>query len=281
MQILRYTTDVKKYIGQQLADGKRIGFVPTMGALHEGHLSLISRACESNDVVSASIFVNPIQFNNPSDLEKYPRTEEKDCLMLEQAGCDMVFIPDVKEMYPEEVNFKYNFGSLETVMEGKFRPGHFNGVAIVVKKLFDIFSPHQAFFGQKDFQQLAIIRRMVEMEKLTIEITGCPTLRETDGLAMSSRNVRLSEAQRRSASFIFEMLELAKQLLSDTEVMEVQQHIVEKFADHPDFELEYFEICNARSLQSIKNLNDAEEVVACVAAYMGEVRLIDNRMMKP
>jgi pantoate--beta-alanine ligase len=281
MLVVSHIADVKSYINQQRSAGKKIGFVPTMGALHEGHLSLIYEARKHNYIVTASIFVNPIQFNNPGDLEKYPRTEENDCRMLEQAGCDMVFIPNVKEMYPEEVKKTYDFGNLETVMEGQFRPGHFNGVAIVVKKLFDIFTPHQAFFGQKDFQQLAIIRRMVELENIPVEVIGCPTLRETDGLAMSSRNIRLSENQRKSAPFIFKMLELAKQLLPETEVIEVHQHIVDKFANHPDFELEYFEICNAITLQPIKSLNDAEEVVACVAAYMGEVRLIDNRMMKP
>ncbi|MDO9512119.1 MAG: pantoate--beta-alanine ligase [Bacteroidales bacterium] len=281
MLVVSHIADVKSYINQQRSAGKKIGFVPTMGALHEGHLSLIYEARKHNDIVTASIFVNPIQFNNPGDLEKYPRTEENDCRMLEQAGCDMVFIPNVKEMYPEEVKKTYDFGNLETVMEGQFRPGHFNGVAIVVKKLFDIFTPHQAFFGQKDFQQLAIIRRMVELENIPVEVIGCPTLREIDGLAMSSRNIRLSENQRKSAPFIFKMLELANQLLPETEVIEVHQHIVDKFANHPDFELEYFEICNAITLQPIKSLNDAEEVVACVAAYMGEVRLIDNRMMKP
>ena len=183
-----------------------IGFIPTMGTLHKGHLSLLQRSKDENDISLCSIFVNPIQFNNKQDLEKYPRTLEEDCRKLEQAGCDIVFAPSVDEMYPEKVKMQYDFGHLDKVMEGKHRPGHFNGMAVVVKKLFDICIPHRAYFGEKDFQQLMIIRELVKMNKIPVTVIGCAIIREDDGLAMSSRNTRLSPHERSIAPEIHKTL---------------------------------------------------------------------------
>ncbi|HFB61616.1 MAG TPA: pantoate--beta-alanine ligase, partial [Bacteroidetes bacterium] len=195
----KFTTikETKEYLSGQKAAGKTIGFVPTMGALHEGHLELMRRARKENDLLVVSIFVNPIQFNNPDDLKKYPRTLEDDMEKLKSVDCNVLFAPDAAEMYPEKVTTQYDFGELDKVMEGKFRPGHFNGVAVVVKKLFDIVQPHRAYFGEKDFQQLAIIKKLVEMENIPVEIVPCPIVRDPAGLAMSSRNRLLTPEQRK------------------------------------------------------------------------------------
>jgi len=265
---------IQNYIKEAKKDGKTIGFVPTMGALHQGHLSLIRSAHKNNDIVVASIFVNPIQFNNAQDLEKYPRTIEQDSALLEAEHCDIIFYPSVKEMYPEEVDKTYDFGSLEQVLEGAFRPGHFNGVAIVVKKLFDIVMADQAFFGKKDFQQLAIIRKLVEIDQIPIEIIACETKREDDGLAMSSRNRRLTKEERAIAPSIFQCLQKAKEEKHTFSPKEIEKHALDILAK--DFKTEYFKIADGHSLQPIEKWSDTDYPVALVAAFLGQVRLIDN-----
>ena len=224
-----------------------IGFVPTMGALHEGHLSLVRQARRENEVVVTSVYVNPIQFNNAEDLEKYPRNLERDLDLLKDVGCDIVFAPDNAEMYPEKPTETYNFGVLETVMEGAFRPGHFNGVAVVVKRLFDLVNPTTAYFGEKDFQQLAIIRALVEQENLAVEIVACPTVREKDDLAMSSRNTRLSEDDRRIAPQIYKILRDCRDLTDVFTPVQLKAFAEEQFRKIPRTKLEYFEIVNAKT----------------------------------
>ena len=256
--------------------GLSVGFVPTMGALHQGHLSLLERSVSENDISICSIFVNPIQFNNKSDLEKYPRTFEDDCKLLSNADCDIVFAPSVKEMYPEESTSSYDFGLLEKLMEGKHRPGHFNGVAIVVKKLFDICMPHKAYFGEKDFQQLMIIRELVRKEKINVEVVGCPIIREADGLAMSSRNVRLSPNERAIAPIIFNTLEWMKREAGEISVASMLEKAKDRLGNHPEIEVEYIQLADENTLVSINNWNETENIRAFIALFLGDVRLIDN-----
>jgi pantoate--beta-alanine ligase len=247
-----------------------------MGALHEGHLSLINRAKNDNDIVVSSVFVNPIQFNNPTDLEKYPRTPELDIEKLKNAGCDAVFMPSVEEMYPEKVEDHYDFGDLERVMEGACRPGHFNGVAIVVRKLFEIVNPDKAYFGEKDFQQLAIIKKMVGNLNMGLEIVPCPIIRENDGLAMSSRNVRLNETERAIAPKIFATLNDAVSKQNSMSPAEMREYALAKYAEIKEFDVEYVEITDEINLQSINNWNECEHARIFVALQLGPVRLIDN-----
>jgi len=267
---------VQQFLSEKKAEGKTLGFVPTMGALHKGHLELMRRAKEENELLAVSIFVNPIQFNNPEDLKKYPRDLEKDKLMLEQVGCDVLFAPDVDEMYPEPVKKVYHFGKLEEVMEGEFRPGHFNGVAIVVKKLFDIIKPGKAYFGEKDFQQLAIIQQLVRMENIPVSIVACPIVREKDGLAMSSRNERLTEEERKIAPFIYQTLTKAVSQMPDKSPHEVMDWVYEQFEPKPIFELEYFELADDKELQPVQSWKEAKGIVGFIAVHLGKVRLIDN-----
>jgi pantoate--beta-alanine ligase len=265
---------IQEYISLEKSQGKTIGFIPTMGALHDGHLSLVRAAKENNDIIVVSIFVNPIQFNNPDDLKKYPRTIERDSAMLEEESCDAIFYPSVDEMYPKAITKKYDFGALENVLEGEFRPGHFNGVAVVVAKLFDIVRANQAFFGKKDFQQLAIIRKLVEIDKIPIEIIACDTKREEDGLAMSSRNIRLSAEERKQAPLIYKTLQMVKENKENKSPEELEAlaiHLLEGV-----FKPEYFKIANGHSLQPISKWADTDYPVALVAAFLGDVRLIDN-----
>ncbi len=278
MLVTEKIAEVKKYLESVRNSGKSVGFVPTMGALHEGHTDLVKRSVAENDITGCSIFVNPIQFNNQDDLLKYPRTLEKDLEMLEEAGCGLVFVPSVEEMYPEKVSKVYDFGELDKVMEGAHRPGHFNGVAIVVKKLFDIFQPHRAYFGEKDFQQLRIIQALVRMEHIPVEIVPCPTVREPDGLAMSSRNRRLSAEERNLALEIYRTLLNAKKLAGKKQVGELKE-LCRKNLEEKGFLPDYFEISDAETLQPINNWQDAPEVIACVAAFLGPVRLIDNMIL--
>ena len=275
MILCRTKTELQHILKAQGAN-PIIGFVPTMGALHEGHLSLVRQARRENEVVVVSIFVNPIQFNNSEDLEKYPRDLERDLSMLKEVGCDIVFAPENSEMYPEKPTEVYDFGALETVMEGAFRPGHFNGVAVVVKRLFDLVNPTTAYFGEKDFQQLAVIRALVEQENLAVEIVGCPTVRESDGLAMSSRNIRLSEEDRRIAPQIQKILRDSRDLIDVFTPTQVKAFAEEQLKKIPRTRLEYFEIVNAKTLQPIEKWDDCPRRVACVAIWLGDVRLIDN-----
>ncbi len=259
---------------------KRLGFVPTMGALHVGHLSLIAQARLKSDVVICSIFVNPTQFNDPKDFDRYPKTEAEDCKMLEEAGCDIVFIPTVNEIYPPAFKKEnFDFGDLEKVMEGAHRPGHFNGVAMVVKRLFELVKPDEAFFGLKDYQQYCIIRKLVEITRMNIEITGMPTIRENDGLAMSSRNRLLNEKDRKEAVILIRLLEKAKNNYSLKSIAELKKDFETELALHPDFKLDYFEIADSKTLQPLMDKN-SQEPRGFVAAFIGGIRLIDNLSLK-
>jgi pantoate--beta-alanine ligase len=276
INLLNTIPSTQAAIRKEIGNGKTIGFVPTMGALHEGHLVLIRRAVAENDFVVVSIFVNPIQFNNPDDLAKYPRTLETDLKMLESTGCHLVFAPSAEEMYPEPDRSEFDFGKLDKVMEGKFRPGHFNGVAIVVKKLFEIVSPHKAYFGEKDFQQLAIIKNMVSQLNLPVHIVPCPIVREPDGLAMSSRNTRLSPKERSEALIIFKALSGISENYSWFIPDGVKQLVRGEIQESPLFRVEYVDVVDTETLQPFEDWNDVEHAVVCVAAFIGSVRLIDN-----
>lgn len=269
-------SETRVAIEKQKSEGKTIGFVPTMGALHEGHLKLIRQAASENDFVAVSIFVNPIQFNNPEDLEKYPRTLDQDLLKLEGTGCKLVFAPSAQEIYPEPDLTEFDFGDLDKVMEGKFRPGHFRGVAVVVKKLFEIVTPHKAYFGEKDFQQLAIIKKMVSMLKMPVEIVPCPIVREADGLAMSSRNARLTLDERIEAPAIYKALLSVKENYSWFIPAGVKQLVTGEIQENQYFRVEYAEVVDTQTLQPFEDWHDAEHAVVCVAAFIGNVRLIDN-----
>ncbi|HAK78962.1 MAG TPA: pantoate--beta-alanine ligase [Runella sp.] len=277
MHIFPTIADLRAYLRTQRAQGKSVGFVPTMGALHEGHLSLIEASNAQNDLTVCSIFVNPIQFNNPDDLARYPRTLETDCELLQTVGCDAVFAPSVQEMYPEKSLLTFDFGDLERVMEGKFRPGHFNGVGVVVSKLFNIVQPDRTYFGQKDLQQVAVVRRMMIDLGFQIELHPRPTLREADGLAMSSRNRNLTADERALAPHIYAGLSAAKaSLLEGRSPADVKAWMDAHFAQQPAFRLEYFEIVNAFSLQDVTELQPEGQTALCIAAHLGKVRLIDN-----
>ncbi len=266
----------KQALANALTGKTSVGFVPTMGALHEGHLALVKKAKEENEIVCVSIFVNPIQFNNPDDLKKYPREMDKDYTKLEKTGCDIVFAPTENEMYPEKPTEKYNFGTLETVMEGKFRPGHFNGVAIVVGRLFDLINPQKAYFGEKDYQQLQIIKALVKQRNMAIEIVPCPIFREKDGLAMSSRNALLDENARKIAPILHKVLKDAKEMADTLPFHELSAWVVSQLKRSPSINLEYFEIVDPETLTPVQNFQPDKQVVACIAATIGGVRLIDN-----
>lgn len=276
MNVYNFIVDIQRFVEEKHNLGLKVGFVPTMGALHEGHISLINRAKKENDIVVCSVFVNPIQFNNPADLEKYPRTPEKDIEKLEQAGCDAVFMPTAEEMYPDKVEDHYDFGDIEHVMEGACRPGHFNGVAIVVRKLFEIVNPNKAYFGEKDFQQLAIIKKMVRDLNMNLEIVPCPIVREIDGLAMSSRNVRLNEAERAIAPKIFATLNDAISKKDALSPSEMKKYTLDKYAEIKEFDVEYVEITDEINLKSLENWNECDHARIFVALQLGPVRLIDN-----
>ena len=263
---------------------KSIGLVPTMGALHEGHLSLVERARKENDIVVVSVFVNPIQFNNKEDLAKYPRTVENDLALLEKAGADIAFTPSVEEMYPEPVTTVYHFGPIEEVMEGPRRPGHFSGVAVVVRRLFELTQPDRAYFGEKDFQQIAIIRDLLRQMNSSIQLVPCPIVRADDGLALSSRNMRLSKEAREVAPTIYATLQQAVEMSEFEDVEDVKLWVLDTLAsfhevnDLPNglcFEPEYFEIVDDTTLQPIENWDDAKGSVGCIAVWLDGVRLID------
>ncbi len=279
MKIITRIADLKEYIEGLHKTSKTIGFVPTMGALHNGHLQLVKRAVNENDTAIVSVFVNPTQFNDKNDLAKYPRTLEADCKLLESVGCKAVFSPDANEFYSsEELNstFQFDFGGLDEVMEGKFRPGHFNGVVQVVSKLFNLVQPTRAYFGEKDFQQLAIIRRMVKIMNFNIEIIGCPIVREESGLALSSRNALLSDEQRKLAANIHAVLKESTTFYDQTTVRELHDAAIAAINRREGLEVEYFDIVNGDTLQSIEYWDDCDYVVGCITVYCGSVRLIDN-----
>ena len=276
MKVLKSKKTLIDYVERQREMGKKIGFAPTMGALHQGHLSLYKAAKKENDEVISSIFVNPTQFNNPDDFQKYPKTLEKDLELLEKAGVDAVYVPNVEEMYPDGLNSKkYNFDGLENEMEGKYRPGHFDGVGTIVEELFRQVQPHNAYFGEKDYQQLAIIKKMVEKTKLPVKIHGIPTLREEDGLAMSSRNVRLTETQRKEATIIYETLTKVKEWFKVISLEEIKQKVTDIFRNS-NFELEYFVIADEKTLKETDYFYKDKNYRAFIVAYADTVRLIDN-----
>ena len=258
------------------AVGKSVGFVPTMGALHQGHISLVRKCAEENDVCVVSIFVNPTQFNDPKDLELYPRTVKSDCELLEDAGCTLVFIPAVAEIYPSPDTRVFALGSLAEVMEGACRPGHFNGVAQVVSRLFDLVGECRAYFGLKDYQQIAVIRSLVKELAVPVEIVACPIVREADGLAMSSRNMRLSVAERAAAPLIFRTLSQSLSLVPHQSVQEVTAFVYASLSKEPIIKIEYFSIAHPATLRQISSWREAASAVGCIAAFCGGVRLIDN-----
>ena len=280
MEFFDSITAIRQYLSQQQKEGKTIGFVPTMGALHDGHLTLIRTAKQENDLTVCSIYVNPTQFNNAHDLAVYPRTLEADSRLLQEAGCHVLFAPTDAQMYPQPPVMKFDFGNLERVMEGQFRPGHFNGVGIVVSKLFHIVQPNRAYFGQKDLQQCLIIKRLVQDLSFDLELQICATVREADGLAMSSRNRNLSNEQRNEAPFIYQMLQEAKGMLTAKKsITETQSFVYQSFANNPAFQLEYFEIAETDTLLPIVERANNQPLALCIAAFLGKTRLIDNLLV--
>ena len=277
MKIIKQIKELGAEIESLKSAGKTIGFVPTMGALHEGHKSLITRCVAENDCCVVSVFVNPTQFNNPEDLKKYPRDLDKDAKMLENAGCRIIFAPEASEMYAEnELNetFSFDFAGLDKVMEGKFRPGHFNGVVQIVSKLFRLVQPDKAYFGEKDFQQLAIIHHMVKTMPFNVEIVDCEIIREPSGLAMSSRNERLTADQRKKATEISKVLFESRNFVQDLSPEMVAEQVISKINSVPELEVEYFEIVDSTTLQLVDSWKNP--AVGCIAVFCGEVRLIDN-----
>jgi len=276
MIVYRTKNDLSRHLLTFQNEEKTIGLVPTMGALHQGHASLVEKAAAENDIVLVTIFVNPTQFNDLSDLNHYPRTLDQDLELLRQLDADLVFVPSIKEMYPEEDKQVFDLGMLDKVMEGKHRQGHFNGVAQIVSKLFLLTHPDRAYFGQKDFQQLVVIRRLVEILELDISIVACPIIRENDGLAMSSRNVRLTKEERKLAPFIYETLILADEKKEAMTPAQLKEWVSLQFKKQDAMELEYFEIVEDKGLTAIEEWDEKVNKVACLAVLLGEVRLIDN-----
>lgn len=276
MKVFKSKKELKSDLLFLKENQKTIGFVPTMGALHQGHISLIKRAKEECDVVVCSIFVNPTQFDNKEDLELYPIALEEDTRLLQRNFCDVLFIPSVEEMYSEEVKAKkYNFEGIENEMEGAFREGHFDGVGTIVHHFFNIVSPNKAFFGEKDFQQLQIIKKLVEIENMSIEIIGCPIFREKDGLAMSSRNTRLSEEMRKEAPLIYQVLQEVQKQVKQKSIQEIENFVKQKFQESI-LELEYFLISDIETLKPTQVLEQQKKYRAFIATFAGDVRLIDN-----
>jgi len=277
MKTIKLKQELQAEIQMLKSSGKTIGFVPTMGALHEGHRALVQRCVAENDICVVSVFVNPTQFNNTTDLDKYPRNLKQDAELLESVGCRIIFAPAPQEIYQKnelDAPFEFDFGGLDTVMEGKFRPGHFNGVVQIVSKLFQLVQPDKAYFGEKDFQQLAIIHRMVQKLKFKVEIVDCPIVREPSGLAMSSRNERLSAVDRKKAVEISKVLSESRNFAAQLSPIDLTQWVVDLVNLVPGLEVEYFEIVNSSTLQPVNSWSESS--VGCIAVYCGEVRLIDN-----
>ena len=281
MQIFESASDLIPYLNKHKKVASTIGLVPTMGALHEGHLSLVALSKAENSQTVVSIFVNPIQFTNSKDLELYPRPIDSDTQMLEAAGCDILFLPKAEEMYAMVPKTKMFFGYLEEVMEGAFRPGHFSGVGIIVSKLFNIVQPQNAYFGQKDLQQLAVVKQMVQDLSFPINIVSCPIIRESDGLAMSSRNKRLTQKNRPEAARINKALVIAGQKLENTPVQEVKKVVAAFISVSHVLTLEYFEIVDAETFLPVTNVKSHKTIALCIAVYLDEVRLIDNLILNP
>lgn len=276
MRVVSSIAEIQHAIAQIRCMGRTIGFVPTMGALHEGHLQVLRTAAAENDVIVCSIFINPAQFNNPDDYRLYPRLPDQDLALLRQVSCDLVFAPEPETMYPQAAVVKFDFGPLEQVMEGMHRPGHFNGVATVVSKLFHIVRPHRAYFGQKDLQQFAIIRQLVQDLHFDLELVRHPIVRAEDGLALSSRNLRLSPAERQAAPSLHKALQRAAQMLGQVPVPALKAEVAAYLAGLSAVRLEYFEVADADTLQPLAERGQPGHTALCLAAWVGPVRLIDN-----
>ena len=278
MYIFRKIADLQNHLNELREADQKIAFAPTMGALHNGHMSLVSKCNQIAEITISSIFVNPTQFNDKSDLDKYPRTVEKDTTMLIEHGCDILFYPDIEEIYPDgtEPATNYDFGELDKVLEGAHRPGHFEGVAQVVNRLLEIVEPDWIVMGQKDYQQTAIIRKLLALTNSKTEIVVSPTIREKDGLAMSSRNVRLKEDERKEAPTIYASLEAIRQAYKNLTVQEAKEQAIKNIEASGSMQTEYLELVDPHTLQSITEWTDAENIIVCTAVHLGDVRLIDN-----
>lgn len=274
MQVFETINALQKELSQ--LNSKSIGLVPTMGALHRGHLSLMNQSLEDNDITVVSVFVNPTQFNDKNDLEKYPRTLDKDTQLVNSLGVDYVFAPTVEEMYPEPDTRVFNYSPQDEVMEGTYRPGHFNGMCQIVSKLFSIVQPTRAYFGEKDYQQLVIVKRMVEDLKLDIEVVGCPIVREKDGLALSSRNALLSKEERENALLISKTLFESLKLAANYSLKETLSFVKNTIQQNDNLELQYFEIVDANTLLPLEEWEDSSSIIGCITVFCGAVRLIDN-----
>ena len=277
MKIIRTLYDMTDYVVRQNNREASIGFVPTMGALHEGHLSLVEKAVKENTVCVVSVFVNPIQFNNTEDFDKYPRTEEEDFKKLAAAGVDAVFAPTAEEMYPDSsIGKEYELGYVAQVMEGNYRPGHFQGVARVLDILFGLIQPRRAYFGEKDFQQIAVVRNLIKSEGIDVEIVACPIKRASDGLALSSRNERLTAEQRKIAPEIYQTLKYSVEYSKGHSVKATHDTVVEHLDSIPGMKVEYFEIIDARTFRTVEEWDESDWIVGCITVYLGDIRLIDN-----
>lgn len=280
MLIIRTVAELGEYVSNERKNGRSIGLVPTMGALHAGHISLVTKAVSENDIVLVSLFVNPTQFNNPTDLATYPRKEEDDFALLREAGASAVFAPSVEEIYPGGVEgrerHEFELGTAATVMEGKYRPGHFQGVAEIVSKLFRMATPTRAYFGEKDFQQIAVIRNMVASEGIDVEIVACPIKRADDGLALSSRNALLTPEQRAIAPEIYRSLKASLNYAKEHSVQATHDMVVESINAQPELDVEYYEIVDGRTLLPVAEWEESDSVVGCITVYCGKIRLIDN-----
>lgn len=278
MQLIHTKKDLASFLAQERAQGKTVGLVPTMGALHQGHASLVKRSVTENDITVVSVFLNPTQFNDPTDLEKYPRTLEADCRLLEACGAQAVFAPSVKEMYPEPDTRHFSYPPTDSVMEGAWRPGHFNGVCQIVSKLFQAVEPDRAYFGEKDFQQIAVIRRMVADLGFKLEIVPCPVIREESGLAMSSRNTLLAADEKAIAPKIFQTMKASVALMGEKTVKEVHDFVVNEINSVEGLEVQYYSIVDGRSLAEVSDWTESEDIVGCITVYCGKqpIRLIDH-----
>ena len=276
MIVVETVDKLRAFLAAARAEGKSVGLVPTMGALHEGHASLVQRSVAENDVTVVSVFVNPTQFNDKGDLERYPRTLDADCALLSSLGANYVFAPSVEEVYPEPDTRVFDFAPLDKVMEGVYRPGHFNGVAQIVSKLFMYVEPDRAYFGEKDFQQLAIIRKMVRQLGFKLQVVGCPIVREKDGLALSSRNTLLTPEQRITALAISKTLFASLDYAKLHTLTETKQMVEQAIAGTEGLELEYYEVVDGNTLQPVASWDDTDYIVGCITVYCGKVRLIDN-----
>lgn len=280
LKVIRLRTDLTSAINDLKQSGTSIGFVPTMGALHSGHLSLIQQSKTYTDFTICSIFVNPTQFTDSKDLERYPRPIESDIEKLTSSGCDLLFLPAVEEMYSVDEDWKIDLAPLDTMLEGAYRPGHFTGVTQIVYKFFSLIKPDKAFFGLKDYQQFLIVKKMTEIKKLNIELIGCETVREEDGLAMSSRNIHLNKEQRNAALLISESLFQLREEIFDLTVSSAKNNALKKLSESPLLQTEYFEIVNANTLLPVQNMDEADSIIACTAVKVGAIRLIDNLQLK-